>query len=184
MRSSDQNSRIANRELQTRGWAAPLPDFTALPRANEANRQRLEWETRGSMNNRHWQQLQERGPTAVSAEMLSRHPTAGANTLMPTAGRLDERPWREEGYHPGIQRPPQSLWSNPYFQGMNVEDSNVVREMRGAVREERRADVYERVAERTFSHQWLPVPIERLQTEKDDYRVDYSHLQGSVNTTR
>jgi hypothetical protein len=89
MRASEQ--RLLNREAQTRSWAAPLPDFTSLPRFGSDVRVRYEWETRDSINNRMWDNMIDMGGKEVSPTMLASHPTAGAQVSMPSIGRQDLR---------------------------------------------------------------------------------------------
>jgi hypothetical protein len=86
-----QEQRRLDREAQTRSWAAPLPDFTALPRFGSDVRVRYEWETRDSINNRMWDNMVDMGAKEVSPAMLSAHPTAGAATVMPSVSRQDLR---------------------------------------------------------------------------------------------
>jgi hypothetical protein len=188
MRAHQQNDRLIGRNQQTQSWAAPLPDFTMLPRANEANRLRVEWEPRDTANNRYWSQIQSIGPTAVTATMIREHPTAGAEPFMPSSARQDTRPWGSgAAYFPDSKQvaqrptlPPQSLWQNAYLDGVDVEDQNVTREVRGSVRETQRgrdAGIMTRIADRSFAHQWappsLPPTLDQMRPERDDYRVDY-----------
>lgn len=109
MRSSQHDARLSAREAQNRGWAAPLPDFTVLPRVGAEPRTRLEWETRDTMNNRLWADLEVTGPKAVTSAMLAAHPTAGAEAWMPAAGRMDRRSYVGWGDSGGDSH--HGLWS-------------------------------------------------------------------------
>jgi hypothetical protein len=182
MRASEQ--RLLNREAQTRSWAAPLPDFTSLPRFGSDVRVRYEWETRDSINNRMWDNMIDMGAKEVGPTMLASHPTAGAQVSMPSVGRQDLRhysagpEWEEDKLQmsapkvaerlqpmdprmPGIQErpmpPPRSLYQNAWTDGFNIEGGGVAREMRGVVRETHRGwaeDSAGRISERTFQNQW------------------------------
>jgi len=55
----------------------------------------MEWETRDTLNHRLWADTMASGPKAVTAAMLAAHPSAGAETMMPSAGRLDHRYYGE-----------------------------------------------------------------------------------------
>jgi hypothetical protein len=166
MRASEQ--RLLDRESQTRSWAAPLPDFTSLPRFGSDVRVRYEWETRDSINNRMWDNMVDMGAKEVSPSTLATHPTAGAQTAMPTVGRQDFRhysagpEWERrmpteaepsqrrnpteaepsQRRMPGIQErpmpPSQALYQNPWMDGFNIEGGDVSREIRGVVRETHR----------------------------------------------
>jgi hypothetical protein len=199
---SNHNDRLFDRNQQTLGWAAPLPDFSTMPRANEANRVRMEWETRDTANNRFYEQTQNMGPTAVTAAMLRDHPTHGAEPFMPSTGRQDARPYQATAtpkFFPDtmdpIHRPrlpPRSMWAHPYLDDVDVEDPNVTREFRHSVMEENRGrfeDISVRGAQRAFAHQWGPqisldqlAAAERLRPQSDDYRVSYAHMmeQGAA----
>ena len=102
-------------EEQTRSWAAPVPDFTTLPCVGEAPRIRMEWDTRETVNNRYWAATVDAGAKEVTTGMLRAHPTAGASPMMPAAARGDERPYGESphwgselaaGAHPAVVAPP------------------------------------------------------------------------------
>lgn len=200
MRSSH-NDRLFDRNHQTLGWAAPLPDFSMMPRANEANRVRMEWDTRNTMNSRYYEQTQNMGPTAVTAAMLQEHPTHGAEPFLPSSGRQDERPYHSAAsggvpqFFPDtmdpVQRPrlpPSSVWQHPYLNDVDAESPNLTREFRTSVVEENRGrheDISVRSASRTFQHQWGPqisldqlAAAERLRPQSDDYRVSYAHMMG------
>lgn len=173
-RATDQ--RLLDREAQTRSWAAPLPDFTSLPRFGSDVRVRYEWETRDSINNRMWDNMLDMGSKDITPTMLASHPTGGAAAVMPTVGRQDfqhysagpewerQRPaeaQRSDPRMPGIQErpmPPQhSLFQNTWLDGFNVEGGGAAREMRGVVRETHRGwaeDSAGRISERTFQNQW------------------------------
>lgn len=175
-RATDQ--RLLDREAQTRSWAAPLPDFTSLPRFGSDVRVRYEWETRDSINNRMWDNMVDMGAKEVSPAMLSAHPTAGAATIMPSVSRQDLRhysagpEWSRKSETsdrlqpmdprmPGIQERPmpphQSLFQNAWMDGVNVEGGGAARELRGVVRETHQGwaeDSAGRIAARTFQNQW------------------------------
>lgn len=190
MRGTHDN-RLAGREQQTRSWAAPLPDFSRLPRANEPVRQRVEWETRDSMNLRYEAAVRDMGEKQVTSEMLHRHPSAGARVMNPTNSREDQRTYHEQPplYPNGrsvLERPPlppQSVFQNMWYRGMDMENGDVAREMFAGVKEDNRwrdENIAFRVAGRTWAHQWAPVvsldqiaAAEKLRAERDDYRVNY-----------
>ena len=173
------DSRLRDREAQTRSWAAPVPDFTALPRVGEAPRIRLEWDTRDTVNNRYWAATVDAGAKEVTTAMLSAHPTSGASSMMPAAARGDERSygegpqWKSGSMHPAVAAPPdprvsgwkprpvgppESLFQNAWLDGFDVEGQDAGREMRGVVREDmsgRSEDAAARIMERTFESQWM-----------------------------
>lgn len=96
-------------EEQKRSWAAPVPDFTALPKVGEAPRVRMEWDTRDTVNNRYWAATVDAGAKEVTAAMLAAHPTAGSSPMMPAAARADHRPYGERpaaSFHPAVAAPP------------------------------------------------------------------------------
>jgi hypothetical protein len=185
------NDRMLDREAQTRGWAAPLPDFSVMPRTTETGKMRVEWDTRDTINNRMWTDIQTAGPKAVTATMLSAHPTGGAQTTMPTASRQDHRNWSSQPYfpdpkHPGERPtlPPSSLFQNPAMIGVDPEGRDAVRELRGAVKEDTRwwgEDTSSRIVSHVFQHQWVAPSVtsaqldaaERLRPGQDDYRKQY-----------
>ena len=188
------------REAQNRNFAAPLPDFSVMPRATEAPRQRVEWDTRDTMNNRLWADVQVTGAMVVTPAALAAHPTGGAQTSMPSAARQDQRSYVAPGYFPDApaprpgqlaQRPvlpPQSVFGNAFTSSLDT-DHNTAREFRGVVKEENRfraEDVSTRTMERMFQHQWVS-PLaskqvvisqleaaEKLRPGRDDYRQTYS----------
>jgi hypothetical protein len=163
----------------------------------EPVRQRLEWETRDSMNFRYAAVIQDMGAKQVTAVMLRDHPTNGANAMNPTVSRDDKRSYREEEplYPDGrtaIERPPlppRSVFQNPWYQGMDMEGGDVAREMFAGVKEDNRwrdENIAVRVAGRTWDHQWVPkvsleqiAAVEKLRAERDDYRVNYFTTEGS-----
>lgn len=185
MRATQHDARRSAREEQSRGWAAPLPDFTVLPRVGEAPRTRLEWDTRDTMNNRLWADMEVTGPKAVTSAMLAAHPTAGAEAWMPTAGRLDRRSyvgWGDptESHHgvwgaagttpvggaqgvgfshmPGAQERPTVPAYGAWTMGVDAAGVNAAREMRGVVKETmagREEDASARASERLFQNQWM-----------------------------
>jgi hypothetical protein len=199
------DERLGGRQAQNLSWAAPLPDPTMLPRVGEAPRVRWEWETRDSMNNRLWADMEASGPKAVTAAALAAHPSRGAETMMPLSARQDRRTWGPDGdsvghsYYPhgaGLERPgvpAASVFQNPSLRGYNVESGDVARELRGVVKEDTRflgEDASVRLAGRTFDHQWItPVTAasfaatalaagERLRPEHDDVARDYRSATG------
>lgn len=180
MRGAQHEQRRMDRESQTRSWAAPLPDFTAMPRVGSEPRTRVEWDTRDTMNSRMWADTLSSGPHDVTAAMLAAHPTAGAHAAMPSSGRQDERPYGESAANhwmvpgtpaagtmrmPGVQErataPPHSVFQNAWFSGVPV-DGDISREMRGVVKETnvgRSMDAAGRYMERTFQNQWMPSEV-------------------------
>ena len=86
-----QGKRLLEREEQTRSWAAPMPDFTSMPRFGTDVRVRYEWETRDTINNRMWDNMIDMGSKEVTPTMLASHPTAGAAAVMPSVSRQDLR---------------------------------------------------------------------------------------------
>lgn len=187
MRISDQ--RRLERESQTRSWAAPLPDFSSLPRSTEAPRMRLEWDTRDTTNNRLWSDIQVTGPKAVTSAMVSSHPTHGANIMNPTVSRQDTRMYTNEEYFPvAVPRPGEAPQrpSIPTQKYSPESNPNTVRGFSGAVKENnsfRTEDRSIRIMERNFTHQWLSPEMtqtivssqiqtaELLRPKQDDYRV-------------
>lgn len=201
MRATQHDARLSEREAQSRGWAAPLPDFTVLPRVGAEPRTRLEWETRDTMNNRLWADVQVSGPKAVTSTMLAAHPTAGAEAWMPSAARMDRRgyvSWGSDSHHsawaaggtvpvggapgvgfshmPGIQERPAAPAHSAWVAGSGVDRDapNVSREYRSVVKEDlsgREEDAAGRVAERTFQNQWM--------TREDQQRIVGAQLAAA-----
>ena len=194
MRSSHQE-RLQGREAQTRGWAQPLPSIPTF-NIRDGPRQRLEWETRDTINNRLWADTISAGPKAVTSAMLAAHPSHGVETMQPSSSTDDRRPYRFEGqYFPDskdpLERPripPQSLFMNPWIQDYNIEGGDVTRELREAITEDNRfltEDASRRIAGRTFENQWIPAAATRviadrkieaselLRPTQDDYRRNY-----------
>ena len=194
--------RLQGREAQTREWKPPIP---ILPKfsIDDGTRQRLEWDTRETINNRLWSDTMTAGPKLVMTEMLANHPSRGAETMSPIASRADNRAYRGEiQYFPdakGTERPalpPKSLFENAWATGFNVEAGDVTRELHSVVKENNRMyteDVSSRMAGRTFEHQWIPESISRqmavqkidasllLRPAQDDYRNNYlSHSNDTV----
>lgn len=194
--SPEHMNRLCSREEQTRAWAAPLPavfDRTGLPR------QRLEWETRDTINNRLWADTLSAGPKLVTDKMLAEHPSNGAEMMVPSASRKDDRPYTSvtgsPSYFPSPASqnerptlPPSSLFKNPWSAGFDIEAGDVAKELRGVVKEDNRflADnVSDRIVGRTFEHQWIPTADTRAIAERkidasellrpgqDDYRRNY-----------
>ena len=191
MRVSDK--RRLDREQQTRSWAAPLPDFSSMPRSNEAPRMRLEWDTRDTTNNRLWSDIQVTGPNVVTSAMVANHPTSGANTMNPTVSRQDTRSYTNEEYfsssapRPGQAPQRPTLPTHTYFP---EGDQNTIRNFNGVVKEDtsfRVEDRSARIMERNFTHQWLSPQMtesivqsqiqtsELLRPKQDDYRVQMNH---------
>jgi hypothetical protein len=201
MRATQHDARLTEREAQSRGWAAPLPDLTALPRVGETPRIRLEWETRDTMNNRLWADVQVTGAKAVTSAMLAAHPTAGAEAWMPTAARNDRRSyvgWGDpaESHHgiwsaagtvpvggaqgvgfshmPGAQERPTAPVHGAWMGGTDAESVNAAREVRGVVKETlagREEDASARASERLFQNQWL--------TREDQQRIVTSQMAAA-----
>jgi hypothetical protein len=189
------------RELQNRSFAAPLPDFSQMPRTTEAPRMRVEWDTRDTMNNRLWSDLQVTGPLVITSAALSAHPTGGAQVSQPSLARQDARAYTAPGYFPDAAAPrplplslpvaptlpAYSLFENPWTSALDT-DHNTAREFKGAVKEENRSrgdDVTSRTMERMFQHHWVSpqaskdvvlsqmAAAERLRPSMDDYRRNY-----------
>lgn len=182
-RAAQHESRLASREEQTRSWAAPLPDFAALPPrgVGDEPRVRLEWESRDTINGRLWSDMVASGAHQVTAAMLAAHPTGGAAAVMPSSGRHDGRPygtgattvWMSRGAGaaapttmPGVQSrpvpPPASLFGTAWMNGADVEGGDAARELRGVVKEEnsRRAeDSAGRFLSRAFDNQWMTTDV-------------------------
>ena len=180
MRATQHDARRSAREDQDRSWAAPLPDFTALPRVGEGPRIRMEWETRDTMNSRLWADLQVSGAKVVTSAMLAAHPTAGAEAWMPSAGRLDRRSygeaatgsdavhWRSDSvggpggvgfaHMPGAQERPVVPAAGAWTTGVDSTGPNAARELRGVIKEDlggRGEDAAGRMMERSFQNQWM-----------------------------
>jgi hypothetical protein len=201
MRSSHQE-RLDDRMGQNKGWAAPLPDFATMPRANEAVNQRVEVDTRAAINTRFWENIQISGPTAVSATALAAHPTHGASDQVPSQTRHDARQWTggaNPPYFPDARRagerpmlPSSSLWANPHFDGWNPESTDTARELRFIVKEENRfhgEDASIRAAQRQFEHQWRPAvsveqlaAAERLRPVQDNYTQSWATHSNRTTT--
>jgi hypothetical protein len=177
MRAREHDSRLTGRTEQTRSWAAPMPDFTMLPRVGEAPRIRMEWETRDTLNHRLWADTMATGAKTVTSAMLATHQSAGAETMMPSAGRQDDRHYHQTESdtapigpplrsarggastglpymleRPGIPR--AAAWFDP----AQMDTTNTIRDVRGVVRENnggRSDDVAARLEQRTFQNQWM-----------------------------
>jgi hypothetical protein len=193
--NGDHQSRLQSREEQTRGWVpAPPPPRTFS--IHDGTRQRLEWETRDTINNRLWADTMDAGAKQVTAAMLASHVSHGALTQQPSASRTDERPYHTQfDYFPDAARPteraplpPKNLFQNPWTDGYDIEGGDVARGLMGAVKESNRfltEDVSMRVAGRTFEHQWIPAAVTQAIAERkieastllrpahDDYRQNY-----------
>ena len=202
---------MLSREEQNRAWAQPVPDVCRRPalsvevdetrgaKSTESYwlpRQRLEWETRDTINNRMWADTMDAGPKAVTSAMLEAHPSKGAMTMQPSASTDDRRPYRFTGsFFPDPVRPDErprlparSLFQNPWLSGYNVEGGDVIQEIRSTVTEDNRflvEDASTRMAGRTFEHQWIPADVtqriaerkieasELLRPQQDDYQKSY-----------
>lgn len=177
MRARQHDDRLLGRAEQTRSWAAPLPDFTALPRVGAEPRIRMEWDTRDTLNHRMWADTMATGSKVVTPEMLAAHPTTGAETMMPTAGRQDHRYYHPTDTNTTMIGPPMrparggeatglpymlerpgipraAAWYNP----AEMDTSNTIRDVRGVIRENnggRGDDVAARLEQRTFQNQWM-----------------------------
>jgi len=203
MRSSHQD-RLQGREAQSRAWTQPLPTPQTF-NIRDGTRQRVEWDTRDTINNRLWADTISAGSKAVTSEMLSQHVSHGSAIMQPSASTDDRRPYRFEGqYFPDakdpLERPrlpPQSLFMNPWLQNYNIEVGDVSRELRTAVTEDNRyltEDASRRIAGRTFEHQWIPAAAtnaiasqkleasELLRPTQDDYRRSFLSLTPSQNS--
>ena len=202
--SPEHMNRLAGREEQTRAWASPLPPVFERSPITEGIRQRLEWETRDTINNRLWADTLATGSKLVTDKMLAAHPSRGSETMTPSASRSDDRPYRISGpaYFPSPTDPHErptlpaaSLFANPWSAGFNVEAGDVAKELRGVVKEDNRflaVNVSDRLAGRTFEHQWIPPADTRTIAERkidasellrpgqDDYRQTYL---GSLKTS-
>ena len=201
MKRQEAETRLQGREAQTRGWAQPMPQMPTFSLDNGV-RQRLEWETRDTINNRLWADTMEAGAKAVTTAMLAAHPSKGAETMNPTASRSDNRPYLHEGvpYFPDApvpaegmaqdrpRLPPKTLFQNPWLNNYDIESGDIARELRGVVKESNKfltQDAGARMAARTFEHQWIPAAatlaiVERkieaselLRPAHDDYTRDY-----------
>ena len=183
--SPEHLERLAGREAQTRQWAAPLPNI--FDRIDGA-RQRVEWGTRDTINNRLWAETITAGPALARGSVA-------ADTMLPSASRSDNRPYAVSGpaYFASVPAssgerptlPPQSLYQNPWSSGFNVDAGDVGKELRGVVKEDRDIDVSKRLVGRTFEHQWVPEEATRaiaerkidaselLRPAQDDYRTSY-----------
>ena len=199
--SPEHMNRLAGREQQTRGWAAPLPPVFERTPVVDGIRQRMEWETRDTINNRLWADTISAGPKLVTDKMLAAHPSHGADVMTPSASRTDNRPYAVAGpaYFPSPADPsarptlpPNSLYANPWSTGFNVENGDVAKELRGVVKEDNRFlvdNVSNRIVGRTFEHQWIPPADTRtiaerkidvselLRPSQDDYRQNYLGLK-------
>ena len=208
------DGRLRSREEQTRAWAPPLPDVCILPRtpyqggesamvsdglsANWLPRQRLEWDTRDTLNNRLWADTMESSARQVTSADLTAHPTNGAYEQQPAAARKDYRPYTDAqtvSYFPDSKvaterpvLPPKNLFHNPWSVGHDIEGGGVVRELAGAVKETNRfltEDTSQRIVGRTFEHQWIPSSATKaiaerkidasllLRPAQDDFRKNY-----------
>ncbi len=158
---------------------------------------RVEWDTRDTMNNRHWTAVQVGGAKAVTSAMLGAHPTAGAEPMMPSAARQDSRAYGEAGgFFPDARptdsgrpmMPSRSHMHNPWFDGFNTESPGAARELRGAVYEHRHTqpqDAATRILQRQLEHQWIPPTVTNqmvaaqidasvaLRPQSDDYHRTY-----------
>jgi hypothetical protein len=122
-RAAAQEDRLTDRRFQTMSMAAPVPDVLALPRPGEAPRMRAEWETRGTINHRMWADTVSAGPKAVTAAGLAAHPSAGAETMMPTAARRDVREYGEAGAVEWFAPPPGSRPSQGWARSAQSQSS-------------------------------------------------------------
>jgi hypothetical protein len=156
--------RIQGREEQNRSWAAPIPVPPKFE-IRDGTRQRMEWDTRETINNRLWSDTMTAGPKMVMSAMLAAHPTRGAETMNPVTSRDDHRPYRD----------PEPVSSEILLIREPIKESN----------RNRIEDVAARMAGRTFEHQWLPDTLTReiaerkieaselLRPSQDDFRRNY-----------
>ena len=183
------DTRLQSREDQSRvmsGGPIALPVFD-IPTLTD-HRQRLEWDTQNTLNQRLWANTVSSGSKNITPEMLSIHPTNGAYNMTPSASRGDNRIYHGFGktssssYFPdsappfkdGMPKdrptlPPKDIIRNPWFANLNIDDGDVTRELRGVVQENNRfltADSSARVATRTFEHQWIPESESRAIAEQ------------------
>jgi hypothetical protein len=191
------DGRLGDRRAQSLSWAAPLPDFSSMPRATEGPKQRVEWDTRDTMNNRLWSDIQVTGPKAVTSSMLAEHASHGAQTMAPLSSRQDQRTYHQtHTQNPNQSRtepPPSSVFQNLSLRGFDVENGDVARELRSTVKEDNRfrtEDASTRIAGRTFENQWmsplatqqivqdLTNTAEQLRYEQDDLEQDYRAASG------
>lgn len=149
-----------------------------MPRCTEAPKQRVEWDTRDTMNNRLWSDIQTAGPNLITSATLAAHPNAGAMPWMPSAARIDQRSYNPIGndaaaYYPDapaprpgsarqdVMMPPhRNLQHNAWSTNLdlNSDPQNMSRELRAVVKEDgrfRRDNVSSQLADRTFQHQWV-----------------------------
>lgn len=202
--SPEHMNRLSNREAQTRAWSAPLPPVFERTPVVDGVRQRLEWETRDTINNRLWADTLDTGAKLVTDKMLAAHPSRGAETMTPSASRKDDRPYRISGpsYFPSPADPSarptlpsKSLYANPWSTGLDIDAGDVGKELRGVVKEDNRFlvdNVSDRMVGRTFEHQWIPPADSRtiaerkidvselLRPSQDDYRQTFL---GSLKTS-
>ena len=202
--SPEHMNRLAGREAQTRAWSAPVPPVFERSPITDGVRQRMEWETRDTINNRLWADTLSAGPKMVTEQMLASHPSHGAEMMTPSASRKDNRPYAVAGpaYFPSPTDPearptlpPHSLFANTWSAGFNVESGDVGKELRRVVKEDNRYlddNVSNRIVGRTFEHQWIPPADTRviagrkieaselLRPGQDDYRQSYL---GSLKTS-
>jgi hypothetical protein len=192
MRSREHDDRLLSRNEQTRSWTAPVPDFTVMPRVGTEpsskagwydssrssrgaeSRIRVEWDTRDSVNNRLWADTMAAGAKTVTSAMLAEHQSAGAETMMPSAGRQDYRHYHESSAHigapmrvaaggaatglPGMLERPGIPRAGVWFDTAAMDTSNAIRDVRGVIRENnmgRGDDAAARIQERVFQNQWM-----------------------------
>lgn len=178
-RDREMDARLMGRNEQTQSWAAPMPDFTVMPRVGPAPRVRVEWDTRDTFNNRLWADTMATGAKAVTSTMLAAHPTVGAESMMPAAGRQDQRHYHESGRPetgahvgapqrparggletglPGMLERPGIPKAGAWFDPASMDTHDATRDVRGVVRENnggRGDDVAARLEQRTFQNQWM-----------------------------
>lgn len=187
--SPEHVERLAGREAQTRQWAAPLPNIFDRAPFIDGARQRVEWGTRDTINNRLWADTITAGPAFARGSVA-------ADPMLPSASRSDNRPYAVGGpaYFASAPAtsseerptlPPQSLYQNPWSSGFNVGAGDIGKELRGVVKEDREIAVSNRLVGRTFEHQWVPEEATRaiaerkidaselLRPAQDDYRTSY-----------
>jgi hypothetical protein len=136
------------------------------------HRQRVEWTTRDSINQRQLTETLDTGAKKVTSAMLVAHPTHGAYAMIPTASQKEPKPYRvvssvdyfpdgriQGDYHDRPKLPPKSLFQNPWLNDFDIENGDVIQELKGVVKENnllRSEDVSKRIMSRTFTHQWIP----------------------------
>lgn len=169
------------RPIDPRNCTAPLPDWRALPRASDAPRIRVEWDTRDTINDRLYSDMQASGSKTVTSAMLAAHPTHGAEPFMPSTSKMDPNLYIESSYFPDSTKA-LSPWgrqerarlpstSNPYTNTLDTDmnPSAIIREVRRSIVEDNRFrsyDIESRILERVFTHHLLSAEDTRAIVER------------------